>query len=101
LDHHIPCSKESGKPVFSHSNGGELWVLLLEKAYSKIYGAYDKIEQGLYGQALRDLTGAPYEYHIVNDDEPDTQKYWEFIINGNSKNFLLGASSTSNAKGKE
>jgi calpain-15 len=36
-----------------------LWVLLLEKAYAKKYGAYDKIEAGFTNEALRDLTGAP------------------------------------------
>lgn len=35
--------------------------MLLEKAYSKAYGAYDKIEGGLTGQAIRDLTGAAYD----------------------------------------
>lgn len=37
---------------------------MLEKAYAKIYGTYEKIEAGLAGHALRDLTGAPYEYYI-------------------------------------
>ena len=54
----------STSPIFSRANGEELWVLFLEKAYAKVYGAYDKIEAGLSGCALRDLTGAPYEYHI-------------------------------------
>jgi calpain-15 len=57
----IPFYRKGG-PIFSKSDGHELWTLFLEKAYSKIYGTYDKIESGLAGHALRDLTGAPYEY---------------------------------------
>ena len=57
-----------GGPIFSKSVGHEIWVLLLEKAYAKLYGSYDKIEAGLAGHALRDLTGAPYEYFVRNDE---------------------------------
>ena len=32
-------------------------MLLLEKAYAKMYGTYDRIEAGLTGDAIRDLTG--------------------------------------------
>jgi hypothetical protein len=34
----------------------------LEKAYAKAYGSYMNIEAGITGRALRDLTGAPYEF---------------------------------------
>lgn len=43
-------------------NGPELWVLLLEKAYAKINGCYANVEAGLTGNAIRDLTGAPYDF---------------------------------------
>ena len=43
------------------ANGPELWVLLLEKAYAKVYGSFENIEGGNPAVALRDLTGAPYE----------------------------------------
>jgi calpain-15 len=46
LDNYFPCDKQYKKPVFSSANGPELWVLILEKAYAKIHGAYDKIEAG-------------------------------------------------------
>ena len=61
MDDYFPCASAGG-PIFSKCNENELWVLFLEKAYAKIYGTYDKIESGLAGHALRDLTGAPYEY---------------------------------------
>ena len=34
----------------------------MEKAYAKVFGTYDKIESGMSGKAIRDLTGAPMEF---------------------------------------
>lgn len=48
--------------LINSGNGPELWVLLLEKAYAKVHGCYANIEAGLTGNAIRDLTGAPYEF---------------------------------------
>lgn len=43
-------------------------MLLLEKAYAKVYGSYEKLMSGVVGNAFRDLTGAP---SIVLTIEPD------------------------------
>ena len=53
--------QNQGCPKFSKNIGNELWVMLLEKAYAKMFGSCEKIEGGLTGKAIRDLTGAPYE----------------------------------------
>ena len=53
--------------------------MLLEKAYAKLYGAYDKIEAGLAGHALRDLTGAPYQYLVrESDTDLEQENTWKF-----------------------
>ena len=52
--------------MFLRGNGPELWVLLLEKAYAKINKCYANIEAGLTGNAIRDLTGAPYDFKNSN-----------------------------------
>lgn len=46
LDDSFPCNKTSGEPSFSRANGDELWVMLLEKCYAKIFGNYAVIEAG-------------------------------------------------------
>jgi calpain-15 len=38
LDDYFPTI--NGAPAFSRGNGPELWVLVLEKAFAKIYGSY-------------------------------------------------------------
>jgi len=72
-------------------------VLLLEKAYAKVYGGYDKIESGLAGHALRDLTGAPYEYFIrETEGEIDANECWKFIYKYYQLSYILAASSEVN-----
>ena len=44
VDSNIPCL--NGKPVFSSANGNELWVIILEKAWAKLHGSYERIIGG-------------------------------------------------------
>jgi calpain-15 len=76
-----------GNPAFSKANGPELWVLILEKAYSKLYGSYERIEAGFAEESLRDLTGAPYESVSNTDDN-----FWDKILEAESMNYLTVAS---------
>ena len=78
VDDYFPL--HGGKPFFSRSNGGEIWVMLLEKAYAKVFKSYQRIEQGLTGIGLNLLTGAPFEY--LNKDQKssiDPDVAWTFI----------------------
>ena len=59
VDDYFPADKNTSQPIFTQSNGNELWVLLLEKVWAKIYRNYDRIVGGLPREVLRDLTGAP------------------------------------------
>lgn len=65
IDDYIPCYR--GEPAFSKSNGDELWVILLEKAWAKVHGSYERIEAGFAENVLRDLTGAPTK--VIETDE--------------------------------
>lgn len=89
VDDYFPCNS-NGPPAFSVGHGPELWVLLLEKAYAKIYGSYDRIEAGLTGDAIRDLTGAPYEWKNTNEG-PD--EIWKFLRKSDLKTYLMTAGS--------
>lgn len=48
----------------------------MEKAYAKVFSTYHKIEAGLTGLAIRDLTGAPHEFLHTSEG---TEKIWDFI----------------------
>lgn len=64
VDDIFPCrTTKAGvlRPVFSQNKTRDLWPLILEKAYAKLHGSYQRIEVGAMGEALEDLTGAPTE----------------------------------------
>jgi calpain-15 len=85
VDDYFPCL--NGKPAFSRANGFELWVLILEKAYAKVFRSYERIEGGLAEEALRDLTGAPYE-----SLDSVSEEFWAKVIESEEKGYLMVAS---------
>lgn len=87
VDDYFPCLGPSAGPAFSKSNGPEMWVLLLEKAWAKLHNSYEKIELGLTKDVLRDLTGAPCM--VFTTDDPNA---WEKLLDAESKKYLLTAS---------
>jgi len=62
IDDFIPVTRE-GELFMSKAKGNELWVILIEKAFAKLHGSYERIIGGLSHEALRDLTGAPAVYY--------------------------------------
>lgn len=40
IDDYIPCDSSSNQPIFAFPVGNKLWVLLIEKAWAKIFGSY-------------------------------------------------------------
>lgn len=50
VDDHIPCLPKSlsqrSQAIFSRSKSGEMWPMLIEKAYAKLHGGYQQIEAG-------------------------------------------------------
>lgn len=60
--------------------------MLLEKAWAKIHGSYDRIIGGNCHLALRDLTGAPsFEFESRDDDS------WQKVKSASDEGFILMA----------
>mmetsp|Transcript_105688 Transcript_105688/g.252070 ORF Transcript_105688/g.252070 Transcript_105688/m.252070 type:complete len:725 (-) Transcript_105688:108-2282(-) len=59
VDEYIPCHATNRKPRFAQPKDNECWALLLEKAFAKMYGGYDKLEGGCMSWALSAITGNP------------------------------------------
>lgn len=67
-----------------------MWVMLLEKAWSKVNGSYENTIIGLPSDALKCLTGAPIEFynHDYYGDE-----LWEVIKESDHFNYIISGSS--------
>ena len=95
IDDYFPVHR--GAPFFSRNNGPELWVLLFEKAYAKLFGSYQSIESGLTGIAFNSLTGAPYQYLIKDSkSQIDVDAAWKFITSNFERQHLLTGSTENN-----
>ena len=90
MDDFFPC--QDGDPCFSKANGNELWVLMLEKAWAKLHGSYERIEAGHAHNVMNDLTGAP-SFDV--DLEEEKEGSFERLCNADRKNYMMAASAGS------
>ena len=85
VDDYFPYNNETYSWAFSKSidqfssesgaRCNEIWVLILEKAWAKIYGSYQRIEAGTAGEAMYPLTGCPSK-QFKHDDIEDPEEFW-------------------------
>ena len=88
MDSYIPCNYK--EPCFSKANGNELWVIILEKAWAKLHGSYERIEAGFAHNVMRDMTGAP-----SYDLEVDQEGLFDTILEYDKKDYMMAASAGS------
>jgi len=79
-----------GEPAFSQAEGNELWVILLEKAWAKLHGSYERIEAGFAENVMRDLTGAPTEVIEIEEDN-----LWPKCLEAENNGWIMAASAGS------
>jgi calpain-15 len=75
IDDYFPITS-SGHLAYGKSNGPELWVAIIEKAYAKLHGSYAAIESGQMHDAFQDLTGAPCTTIRFETGTPDIDMIW-------------------------
>ena len=101
VDCRIPVSSEYNngqRPLFCRSRDkGELWPVLLEKAFAKAFGSYQKVAGGFTGAALAKLLGRPernYFHRFQEDDRMrDPDALWGFCNEQLwDSGFILGCS---------
>lgn len=75
--------------------------MLVEKAWAKIFGSYQRIESGTVGEALPSLTGAPTNFHYHQEFSNKKEDLWKKIKSADEKNFIIGtAVSSGKSEGK-
>ena len=78
VDDHLPLiqSKDGTYNTLyaAVSDDGGLWGALIEKAFAKRYGNYEHIIAGIPSEAIRSLTGAPFQMYEHKDK--DVEVLW-------------------------
>lgn len=98
LDDYFPTRRK--KIVFCHSSSAELWAILLEKAYAKVYGGYWNIGTGGFAEdALKDLTGAPTEFDSISEDT-DLDALWKRLMYCDQKRYIIVCGSKGSGEAK-
>lgn len=97
MDDYAPCD-ENNQLVFNTSKTGELWVILLEKAWAKVHGAYLNIESGLTREALRDLTGASVTTFFTRNKP---EELWKKLVEAEDEGFVMTAGSKNLSGGSD
>jgi Ca2+-binding EF-hand superfamily protein len=93
IDSRVPMCRSAGelKFVFGQcSDSSELWVPLIEKAYAKLHGSYESLNNGLIDDALVDLTGLAADRILVFAQEPEN--LWKNLKMLMESGSLLGCS---------
>ena len=86
VDDYFPYCPHKSDWAFSRSDSEkEIWVMLLEKAWAKIFGSYQRIEAGTTGEALPALCGAPSEY-IYHSEIKEKEHIWNKIRKSDQRN---------------
>ena len=77
IDDQIPVDNKTHQTIFAHIRPSEkaIWPTLIEKAFAKYYGNYDRIVAGNPVWAIEVLTGSP-GYEINNDQNTSKDEVW-------------------------
>jgi calpain-5 len=92
--------KDKHNWVFARSaNPSELWPMILEKAYAKLYRSYEAIEAGQVHRALVDFTnGIGSSLLMTRDAEKQMIRngtLWTQLLSNHRSGYLMGAGTPS------
>lgn len=79
--------------AFSCTTNNQIWLMLLLKAWAKIFGGYLNISGGTCLEALTDLTGSPCSHlEVSSANETDSQQNWQSLVEASQNKFPVCAS---------
>ncbi len=96
IDDYFPVNANK-KPAFAGSKNLELWVMLLEKAWAKVHGAFAIVEGGDSRESLAAITGAPVEYY--KHKETPAEQLWEMLKTFDKYNYVMCTGADKDVKG--
>ena len=81
IDDYFPVKRDSNRAAFAQPAGGqEIWVLVLEKCWAKLYGSYANIIGGLPSEVLHALSSAPAFYNRIPSDPNRQEDLWQRML---------------------
>ena len=87
VDDYFPVFKNTRQLAFTQTNGNEIWVLILEKAWAKVNKGYVNIIGGLASDAFGALTSFPAINLNHKNVKPDI--LWEKISEADQLNEVM------------
>lgn len=100
VDDYFPFCPSKNDWAFSKSVDNEIWVLILEKAWAKIHGNYQRIEGGNTAEALIALTGAYVDY-VFHNQVVNKDILWRMIFTADQHNYVIATAASSSKVGKQ
>lgn len=77
IDDYFPVN-EKGKVFFAQPAAGtEIWVMVLEKCWAKLYGSYAEIIGGLPNEVLHAFSSAPVYFHQIPTAKDKQEDLWK------------------------
>ena len=90
IDDYFPCYGNYGLNFsFSSTNGNELWVVLLEKAWAKLNGNYARVIGGEPHEVFDHITNAYSEKFSIG--KIDNELLWRHLKESEDKGFIMTA----------
>mmetsp|Transcript_40684 Transcript_40684/g.53368 ORF Transcript_40684/g.53368 Transcript_40684/m.53368 type:complete len:345 (-) Transcript_40684:115-1149(-) len=66
----------------------EIWPLILEKAWAKMFGSYQRIEAGTAGEAMYPMSGRPHRF-FIHANLRNREKLWDRILWAENRNYPM------------
>ncbi len=86
VDDYFPC--RGNKLAFCYnSDGKSIWPMLIEKAYAKVFGSYQRIESGTMMESLQLLTCAYID--ILDHAETPLNELWGEIRRADMEDYII------------
>ena len=90
VDDYLPCYGSWGKNFsFTSTNGNELWVILLEKAWAKLNGCYARVIGGEANEIFEMITNTYSEKIKIKRGQE--QEIWNKLNEGEKKGYIMTA----------
>ena len=96
LDDFIPCFP-LGSPLFATNQSPGYWVMLIEKAFAKLYGNYFRLIKGEFKHAMIDLTGCPAFSFVLSQADVrqklESGELWTSLKRWKASGYILACGS--------